>query len=825
MTTIPRLNRRLGSSHLLPFALLAGAILLWPRSANPEADDDLFLFTTSVPPNVMIVLDNSGSMNGMVWHEAYDPTVVPTCADFVDGATYGVNNSFNHTACGRTHKIYHDTSSVGFSLYSGRYLNWYFSPEADPYIAEIDDNSNGVRVCSGPGSPTYAKYQRNRLSAAKQVVLDTICRVEATKTVRFGLSVFREPMDATGTDPNGGYAEVAIDDQTPAHASDLEASIANSKADTWTPLSETLFQLYTYFMSRDSSEVPEGLSGDDFPTYEYSRSPSDGGGKFDAGGPPNVPDSPVQFSCQKHFVIIITDGEPTMDDFNADPASTAKGFVKFDGLIGDYNGDGEVENLGTGDKKTLYLDDVAKFMHEKDFRPDMDGEQTLDVYTIGFTTTGAANDLLEKTAQVGNGLFFTSNNADELTQAIVAAITDIIEKSQSFTAATVPSTRTSEGGNFYTSYFLPSGKTPFWEGHLRLYSVTAAGDIWDKNGNCALLDLDPGECNSGAFDPAAVPFWDAGEEVPSPAARNLYTVELSGGMPTRVPFNSALDAADLGLEVFAAPPAAAPNPNYLNSNALNEEGLADEIVAYARGCEFGTGVSGADVAADVPCTQRPWRLGDIFHSSPVVVAQPRAHLMEPSYTAFKSKYATRPRVIYAGANDGFLHAFDAGIWDAGAVPPAYTKGTGTELFGLMPWESKQTIKNLPIDAPDSRHYYVDGSPQAADVWIYPTPTTKTKAADGSEWRTLLMGGLRQGGRTYYALDVTDPADPSYPVYLGEFPAEDDTDDILDPESWLPYLGESWSQPVITRVRVKRTRTATSESATSDGWPSWVADST
>ncbi|MBW2698392.1 MAG: hypothetical protein JRE70_18055, partial [Deltaproteobacteria bacterium] len=426
----------------------------------------------------------------------------------------------------------------------------------------------------------------------------------------------------------------------------------------------------------------------------------------------------------------------------------------------------------------------------------------LDIYTIGFTTQGAANDLLEATAEKGNGLFLTGNNAEELTAAIVAAITDIIEKSQSFTAATVPSTRTASGGDFYTSFFLPLGKQAFWPGHLRAFGIDAAGNIFDKDGNCPLLDLDGGECNSGAFLPGVQPFWDAGEQVPLAGARKLYTTRLSGSNPIRVNFdNATLSASDLDVATFAAAPAPAPNPTYLGSGASNAEGLAQEIVSYVRGCRFATGVSGADVTGNIACVNRDWRLGDIFHSGPVIVGKPNTALGEPSYSAFAATYTNRRRIIYAGANDGFLHAFDAGTWNAAATPPAYTRGAGTELFGVMPWEARKNIKNLPIDDPIARHYYVDGSPQAADVWIYPSPTTASKSVTGTEWRTGLFGGVRQGGKSYYAIDITNPNDAAFPIYAWDFPSEADPNDTSNATSIAPYLGESWPQPIITRVRV------------------------
>jgi Tfp pilus tip-associated adhesin PilY1 len=252
---------------------------------------------------------------------------------------------------------------------------------------------------------------------------------------------------------------------------------------------------------------------------------------------------------------------------------------------------------------------------------------------------------------------------------------------------------------------------------------------------------------------------------------------------------AAIAAADLTGLTY-------PAPAYTGSTATNIEGRADEIVQNVRGCVFGTGVS-TNVSTPSACTPRSWLLGDIFHSNPVVVGSPAAFLSEPSYTAFASNatQATRKRVIYAGANDGFMRGFDAGTYQAAASPPGYDRGTGTELFGFMPWPVRQKIKELPLKTSRKGFYLVDGSPAVADVWFYPTATTTTKDISGSEWKTALIGGLRQGGKGYYALDITNPAAGSYPGYLWEYPLEGDA-------TALGALGESWSEPIITKVHVQ-----------------------
>ncbi len=799
--------------------IAACSALVLPRPAGSSVDADLFLFTTSVSPNVAILMDNSGSMNNLVWHPKFDPTATPTCAHYNNDSEYSLGSNVTIERCGNTRTVYHDPSSNGNTRVSGRYLNWLFSDAADAYQSDIDDSANGTRTCSNGGLPvTYAKYQRNRMTAAKQVVLDTICRIEAAKSVRFGLSVFREPNDSNGNDPNGGYLRVGIADSDATHKAALETAIVGEKGDSWTPLGETLFQIYTYFMGRSATQQAAGVTSGTFPIYDYSTSTANRGGAESSAGPPTVPGDPIQYSCQKNFVIIITDGEATRDDFDAAPSSTAAGFSSFGNLIGNYDGDSETETPGDSSESGFYLDDIAKFMHEEDMRPDITGTQSIDTYTIGFTTAGAANTLLSQTADNGNGIFFTSNNAEELTEAIVKAVTDIIEKSQSFTAATVPSTRTAAGGDFYTSFFLPNAKSAFWQGHLRAFGIDAVGNLFDSNNACPLTDPDAGECNSGPFVSGAAPFWDAGNQVPTASSRKLYTTTLSGTITSRAAFtNAALTYTHLDLQAFAVPGIPAPNPIYPGSKALNAEGLSEEIISYVRGCEFGTGVSGSNVSAARSCTERSWRLGDIFHSAPVIVGSPNAAMGEPSYSTFATTFKTRPRVIYAGANDGFLHAFAAGAWQSGATPPGYDRGTGVEVFGFMPWESRKNVKQLYIDDPTSRQYYVDGSPQAADVWIHPMPTSTTKAASGVEWRSYLFGGLREGGRTYYALDVTDPSDANYPGHVWDFPPESDPDDVNVATSILPYLGESWSQPIITRVRVA----IDGDDNLGDGYERWV----
>jgi len=823
---------------------VASALAGPPQPDPPPLDaggDDQFLISTSIAPNVILLMDNSESMSQIEWHPAFDQTVIsPTCSDFTDTTNYVANDlaalygqpnqpDFTATHCGNTRTLWDPArgdAKLVETLWWGRYLNWYFSDAADPYVTEIETALSTAPHCKG--SDFIDLYRRARFQAAKQVMLDTLCVAES-KNVRFGFAEFRKAKDAALKDPNGGFISSDLGRSNPNHAVELEAAIRNSLPNDITPdgadetpVGEALFQTYTYWMSRVLADLPTSDQDNDtvastFPRYEYKKD-----GTWTGVAAQWMEDA-MLYPCEKAFIVVVTDGLPTRDDFDEEViANEARGYTSFDDLIGDYHVDTVSEDaeerpgaFGLLDERAFFLDDIAQYMYENDFRPDMAGTQRIDTYTIGFATDATTQAFLERTATLGNGLSFNAKDGDELAGHLVAALNDIIEKSASFTAASVPSARTADGADFYQSYFFPRGASAFWEGHVRAWHITADGDIHDENGVCALDDPTPGECNSGPFKEDAEFFWDAAEHVPQPdetinPSRDLH-VSKAG---TMVPFIQAnIDANDLGIDVFTNPGMVPsdPTPNdplypVLGSRALTEEGLADEVVAAARGCFFGTGVA-ANVDSPEACLPRAATLGDIFHSNPVVVRSPHRPVNDGSYQNFKKHYAVdypRDRVLYAGTNGGFLEAIHAGDWDTSPDPDNYDEGTGVELFGFMPWAPRIQIKNLPIDSATSRTHYVDGDLQSADVWFYTSATTGTKLINGSEWHTLLVGGLREGGIHYYALDITNPSGSShagggaplaYPGYLWEFPDEADTD------GYQKYMGETWGRPIITKVKL------------------------
>jgi type IV pilus assembly protein PilY1 len=142
-------------------------------------------------------------------------------------------------------------------------------------------------------------------------------------------------------------------------------------------------------------------------------------------------------------------------------------------------------------------------------------------------------------------------------------------------------------------------------------------------------------------------------------------------------------------------------------NLLVEGGETDYTAAANR-LDYIRGDTSLEERYGGPLRSRYQRLGDIVHSSPV----------------FENG------VLYAGGNDGMLHAIDA--------------SDGRELFAYVPNLVFENLKELT--KPTYAHrFYVDL-----------TPTVKSGVKVGSDTITMLVGGLGKGGKGYYALDVTDP---------------------------------------------------------------------
>ncbi|WP_290650880.1 PilC/PilY family type IV pilus protein, partial [Aquisalimonas sp.] len=156
-------------------------------------------------------------------------------------------------------------------------------------------------------------------------------------------------------------------------------------------------------------------------------------------------------------------------------------------------------------------------------------------------------------------------------------------------------------------------------------------------------------------------------------------------------------------------------------------------------------------------------LGDIVHSDPAFAGTEDfgyAALDETGYNAFLDRKKDRPEIVYVGANDGMLHAFNA--------------EDGEHVFGYVPNLLFPELSRLAApDYNDHHRYFVDGSPRVADAYI------------NDSWATVLVGTLGRGGSGVFALDVTSPGSFGPSDVLWEFDNND--------------LGHAIGQPAIVKL--------------------------
>jgi len=418
--------------------------------------------------------------------------------------------------------------------------------------------------------------------------------------------------------------------------------------------------------------------------------------------------SPIENKCQQSFIIFITDGLPWYDN----------DWSVVTDVIGDYDNDGESsdrEYVGSSDDdgQTTYLDDVAKYLYENDMRSDIEDKQNIVTYVVGFFTDFS---LLAQTAANGGGLYFTADSADALTSALSKAITDILNR---MSAGAAVSTITTSGGS--ADYLIRAKFLPLsWQGFLEAFTQP--------------------------YYDGKTPLWEAGQvlaeriDLNTAADREIFTYMA-------FEFNKKQDFDSTNSTLV----------DWLNIEWSEfDDGEVQDIIEFLRGDDSNDGGKYRD--------RNEWFLGDIIYSAPSVVGVPRSFFLENDYQTFKSNNLNRSTMIYVGANDGMLHAFNS--------------SDGSEAWGFIPENIRPYLKNLTLEA--CHKYYVDLTPTASDVYDV---AWKSGGDDWTGWKTVLLGGNRLGGYEYFALDITDPAADSVAVLW---------DRILFPgrrSSTIPFVGK------------------------------------
>ncbi len=469
--------------------------------------------------------------------------------------------------------------------------------------------------------------------------------------------------------------------------------------------------------------------------------------------------TPIEYRCQKTFVIYVTDGLPSVDEYgNTDTA----------------------ENL-----LPAVLDKISTL---RNLTVNIDGtDYSFDVktYILGVALSKEAKNLLDQMAQKGgtakDGHAYYADNPQELREGLQKIFEDIIKRVSSSASVATLSERSKSGALAVQAVFYPEkkygDKKVLWIGSLYSYWFYNSYDVQnlreDSNQNYVLDKLDDSIIEFTLDENEALNI-------------NLYSPDSSGKKGTLIETLYSLD--DIKYLFEAGNKLAETNPDNrkiftTDGNSLINFSVTDrskfekylgedlnlpDCLGTDKKANLISYIRGEDISG---CRNRSiddygstWKLSDIIYSSPKVVR----------YGDFS--------VIFVGSNGGMLHAFKAGYMSTDSLSEnqvaklqnsKFTAGTdqlGEELWGFIPKNVLPYLRYLPD--PDYCHmYFVDLTPYVFDY----------------KDKKILIGGMRLGGAcgctgsncinppsdtcpvdgecvglsSYFALDITDPENPKF----------------------------------------------------------------
>jgi type IV pilus assembly protein PilY1 len=460
----------------------------------------------------------------------------------------------------------------------------------------------------------------------------------------------------------------------------------------------------------------------------------------------------TKYSCRQNFNILMTDG------YWNGTASTLKG--NYDGNDGPVHTPlkplpnspppylGYKKEAPFADDYSWTLADIAMYYWQRDLRPDLSNNvpmaaksridpafwQHLVNFTVGLGVSGtlpypdSTKDLTDGTlswpkpvaesatavddlwhaAVNSRGIYYNAANPTQFAKSLESALEEISARSGSASAVGTSSTTLGTGVKIYTSSY----NTDNWSGELiqKALHPTTGLIVGDD--------------------------WKASEKFPKKFEdRKIYSLNSVSKSGIKFEYGN-LSPTDKAVFDVAA----------ISFGSV--KATATSLVDYIRG----------DRAFEKNTKDMPYRirlsvLGDLVGSDPQYVKEgndegydflPSTEIERDSYRNFLVKKKNRAATVYVGANDGMLHAFDATAGSTG----------GTERFAYVP---QGVIKNLPaLASPEYTHqFYVNSTPLIKDAYI------------NNEWKTILIGSTGAGGKSVFALDVTDPTDFSESKVLWE----------------------------------------------------------
>ncbi|EAR61471.1 pilus assembly protein [Neptuniibacter caesariensis] len=519
---------------------------------------------------------------------------------------------------------------------------------------------------------------------------------------------------------------------------------------------------------------------------------------------------PIQYSCQKNFIIGINDANPWLDKslpgthftsstFNGRDISEDYGepsnpdtdinvttLTNTVGSLEGLNGTSQCvgctagncnmsstnktipalgEVLGTcpypPKENSYYIAGLAYYANTQDIRTDagMDGEQNVATFMIdtqeysSSPLTGQMN-MLWLAGKYGGFLDSNGNDQPDLTSEWDS---DGDGEPDNYVLATRPDKMIAALSSSFdeieartSSASAVATNSTRLDTNSKIYQARFSSGTW--TGSLLAYDIN---AITGAVESLA---WDAADLIPSESNRNIFSYN---------------DSSNAGV-IF----------EHTNLSTAQKALITSDQLDYIRGDQSNEGAT---------FRSRSKVLGDIINSDPIYTSNDNFNYYVLETVSGNATYddyligttetwqkGNRQDMLYVGGNDGMLHALrGTGVSTAGCNPNSQDC-EGEEVFAYVP---KSLISDLPNLASLSyqHQYFVDGSPRFGDAYI-------DFDGSGDRWGTALVGTLAGGGKGIFALDISDPLN----FAAGDVLWDLDSSDLSD-------LGYTFAQPTIAKL--------------------------
>ena len=548
--------------------------------------------------------------------------------------------------------------------------------------------------------------------------------------------------------------------------------------------------------------------------------------------------------CSGQGLYMLTDGEPNGGDADQTSARTALGY---NSLTCSGNWDCiQKSSLAFLDstknsKQLAFKTAVVGFGSSFNSIPSYDKNKTFAENIKPFVdSSGNKKSNLSKQQEaaywgiIGEGGWYSGNNSQDVVNSVNDFINSLSTTIPSVTTGspTIPKDALNAAilqDDAYYQQFQPTPDKSYqlWTGNLKKYLVTTGGILKDKKGT-AIVDAD-GKIVAN-YD-----YW-AEETTSSNQSADENTVgsdafALRGGAwsklllrtnPLNNPSNGVVQRKVFTNRIYTngsfvsksdelrqVKPTDLTDTNYKN----------DEYRGYlVRALGYNIDAATPPTSLDNLKTAVEFRqTGAVMHSQPILVTNKGKLEFNESTQTMGS--TGREDYVLFGTTQGALHVVKAGT--------SGIAGGGEEVFTFIPNEmlvkQKQAFEKPEVTSGGTNQlfYGIDGPWTAYTEYV----------VDGSGYLTVgdgkgdqkgvqnVYGGLRMGGRSYYALDLKDIQNPKLKFHINPDSALAGTP--------LSYMGQSWSKPTIGFVNWagKRTRVMFVGGGYDDGYESTSYDQT